>query len=59
MNAKEQVAKQMIKMMSDDQKRQGIQRFYDLHKNDVDFEDKLKFLKDMMEYLKDDVPKRS
>jgi hypothetical protein len=58
MNPKEIFAKELVKHMSDDKKRQGIQKFYDLHKKDADFELKLKLLKEMMGYQKDDVPKR-
>lgn len=58
-NPKEIFAKELVKHMSDDQKRQGIQRFYDLHSKDADFEAKLKVLRDMMGYQKDDVPKRN
>lgn len=45
-------------MMSEQQKKDSIQAFYEKHKDSPDLEKNLKALKEMLNYTKDDVPKR-
>jgi len=55
---KEAIAKKIASMMSEDQKRQTIQAFYDTHKQDPNIDKLLQDMKNVLGYTKDDVPKR-
>jgi len=53
-----EIAKKIASMMSKDQKRQAIQKFYDEHKNDAEFENNLQQLRNMLDCQDQDIPKR-
>ena len=58
MQIKEKVARTMADMMSEDQKKDAIQKFYEVNKARPEIETLLKNIKEMLKYDKDDVPKR-
>jgi len=55
---KDVLAKMIASRMTEEQKRQMIQAFYDTHKQDKNIEELIVGIKNSLNYHKDDVPKR-